>query len=353
MKSPFAELIKKYDSQGVFESVNKFSAQARQAFQETQKLKIAPLSGKVGVIVVAGMGGSALGAHIIQTACADKLRAPLVIINDYKLPAWVNSKTLVVISSYSGSTEEPLAAFKVAKKVKAKIMTICAGGPLARIAKANKLAGYIFKPVANPSGQPRIGLGYGIFGLLGLLQKAKLLNLSNAEILAAIKSAELAARRMDLNNNLSPINKLSQQLSGRAIMVVGAEHLVGAVHVIANQFNETAKAFSTWFAIPELNHHLMEGLTNPKANIRSTVFLMLNSNLYLPRIQKRIRLTKEVIQKNGVKVLEIKFHAKTGLEQAIEAVVFGSNLTLGLGLKYHIDPAAIKWVNYFKHKLGT
>ncbi|MFA6588421.1 MAG: SIS domain-containing protein [Patescibacteria group bacterium] len=353
MKSPFTGLIQKFDKAKVFESVNLFADQAQQAYKETQKLKIKSLASQVDCIVDAGMGGSALGAHIIQTACADKLKAPIIIINDYKLPAWVNSRTLVTLSSYSGTTEETLAAFKSAKAKKAKMLVICAGGPLAKIARANKTPSYIFNPRANPSKQPRIGLGYGIFGLLGLWKKVGLLQITETEILSAIQTARKVGARFNLEKTTSPIAKLTRQISGKAILVVGAEHLVGAAHVFANQFNETAKSFATWFPIPELNHHLMEGLTNPKINIRNTVFLMLNSKAYSPRIQKRMRLTKEVIQKNGPKVLELSLQSKTKLEQAIEAVVLGSNLTLGLGLQYHINPAAIRWVNYFKQKLGT
>ncbi|RJO59508.1 SIS domain-containing protein [Candidatus Parcubacteria bacterium] len=351
MKLLFSPLLKKYDTKRVFESVNSFPDQAQQAFVETRRLRL-PKFIKVKRVVLAGMGGSALGAHVVLSACAESLKAPIIIINDYKLPAWVDSETLVILASYSGTTEETLAAYKFAKKAKAKLLVICAGGSLANIAKTHKIPSYIFRPVHNPSDQPRIGLGYAVFGLIGLLQKTGLLELGSKEIQETLAFTKKIGRQMNLGVASSPAAKMSQKLLQRAVLVAGAEHLSGAAHVIANQLNETAKTFATWFAVPELNHHLMEGLTHPKQNIRNTTFLILNSSLYAPRIQKRMRLTKEIIQRNGAKVVEYKARAKTRLSQAIELLIFGGNLTLGLGLQYHINPADIKWVNYFKHKLG-
>lgn len=311
------------------------------------------LRGKVDTIVVAGMGGSALGAHVIQTACSRELRVPLVIVNDYTLPAWVGRRTLVILASYSGTTEETLAVWTHAKQAGAKVAVIAAGGNLARIARGKKLSAYIFTPTENPSGQPRLGLGYAVFGLLGMLRKFGLLALAPSSIEEALETASRTVRRTNLRSPASPMVKLTARLKGHAVFVVAAEHLVGAAHALANQLNESSKTVATYFAIPELNHHLMEGLGNPKSLVRRTTFLFLQSSLYGQRIQKRFRLTAEVVQKNGAKVLPIRLRGRTCLAQAAETLALAGSLTLGLGLRYHVNPAAIRWVNYFKNKLGT
>lgn len=352
MPTPFPALLKRLDPQDVFGSVQRFARQGRQAVADLQTLKFPRLRGKVDTIVLAGMGGSALGAHIIQAACSQELRVPLVIVNDYNLPAWVGRRTLVILASYSGTTEETLAAWPHAKKTGAKIAVIAAGGNLGRIARSNNLPAYIFNPIENPSKQPRLGLGYAVFGLLGMLHKMGLLDLTPNAIAEALEVATRTVRRTDLRSPSSPIAQLSARLVGRSAYVVAAEHLVGAAHAISNQLNETAKTIATYFAIPELNHHLMEGLGNPKQNVRRTTFLLLQSNLYGPRIQKRFRLTADVVQKNGAKALPLRLTSRTRLAQAIEALVLGGALTLGLGLRYHVNPAEIRWVNYFKKKLG-
>ncbi|MEK7570220.1 MAG: SIS domain-containing protein [Patescibacteria group bacterium] len=353
MPTPFPALLKQLDPQDVFGSVERFARQGHQAVSDIRALKFPALRGKVDTILLAGMGGSALGAHIIQAACSQELRVPLVIINDYQLPAWVGKRTLVILASYSGTTEETIAAWQPAKKSGARVAVIAAGGQLGRIAKTNKLPAYIFNPIENPSKQPRLGLGYAVFGLLGMLRKMGLLDISPTILDDALKVAERTIRRTDLRSATSPIVGLSAALQGRAVYVTAAEHLVGAAHAMANQFNETAKSVAIFFAIPELNHHLMEGLGNPKANVKQTTFLMLQSALYSPRIQKRFRLTADVVQKNGAKVISIRLTGRTALAQAIEALVLGGALTLGVGLRHHVNPSEIHWVNYFKQKLGT
>ncbi len=352
MPTPFPALLKRLDPQDVFGSVQRFARQGHQAVSDLRSVKFPKLRGKVDAVVLAGMGGSALGAHIIQAACSQELRVPLIIINDYRLPAWVGRRTLVILASYSGTTEETIAAWSAVKKAGAKVAVIAAGGNLGRIARSNKLPAYIFTPVENPSKQPRLGLGYAVFGLIGMLRKMGLLDVTPDAIAEALDIASRTVRRTDLRSHTSPLVKLTAALVGRAVYVVAAEHLVGAAHAVSNQLNETAKTVATYFAIPELNHHLMEGLGNPKQNVRRTTFLMLQSSLYSPRIQKRFRLTADVVQKNGARVLPLRLTARTRLAQAIEALVIGGSLTLGLGLRYHVNPAEIRWVNYFKNKLG-
>ncbi len=352
MPVSFTRLLQQYDPQNVHGSVLRFGAQARQAWTEVRRLKIPSLKGKVDAIVVAAMGGSALGAHVLQTACAESLRVPIVIVNDYHLPAWVGKRTLVVLSSYSGTTEETLAALKVAQKRGAKVFVQATGGALGRAAKRESIPAYIFTPRENPSNQPRLGLGYGIFGLLGLLSKAGLLTLPLPSVEQAIRDLERYAKRLDLRKSGSLVTVLTAALLNRQVFVVGAEHTVGAAHILANQLNETAKGLATYFAIPELNHHLMEGLAHPKVNTRKTTFFFLHSNLYHPRILKRFRLTSEVVLKNAAKVASFRVPGQTRFSQAVHAVAFGGALTLALGLRNHINPATINWVNYFKKKLG-
>lgn len=343
--------LKQYDPDQIFESVLRFSQQARQAVRDVNRLPFPRLLGKVDAIVVAGMGGSALGAHVLQAACSRELRVPLVIANDYHIPAWVGRRTLVVLSSYSGSTEETIAAAKAAKLAGAKVVAITSGGVIGRFARAHKLPAYMFTPIENPSGQPRLGTGYMTFGLLAILRKVGLLSLSAATIEDAIQTAHRVTKATDLRRP-SPLLALSHRLMGRAILVVAAEHLLGTAHVMSNQLNETAKAFATWFAIPELNHHLMEGLENPKANIRRTTFLMLSSQMYHPRTQKRFQLTADVIRQNGAKVEVVRIPGKTRLDQAASTLAYSGALTLALGLRYRINPATIQWVHYFKRRLA-
>jgi glucose/mannose-6-phosphate isomerase len=336
--------IKKLDKSNLLGSIELLGKQCAEAWRDVKKIKIPASYRDVENIVVSGMGGSALGGHLIQSLFSGQLKKPLEIVRGYKLPSYVGPKTLVILSSYSGNTEETLAAAAEAKKRKAKIVGLATGGALAAFLRRNHYPAYIFKPTYNPSNQPRMGLGYSIMGQTGLLKQCGLLRVEEQEIRAAIE--ELGIRNYELG-----IKKFVAALKNKIPVVVASEFLNGNAHVLTNQINENAKCFATYFELPELNHHLMEGLKNPAANKQNLKFILVNSNLYLPRNQKRYKILKEVLQKNKINFLEYQPKAKTKFQQSMETLLFGSYVSFYLAMEYDLDPSPVPWVDFFKKRL--
>jgi glucose/mannose-6-phosphate isomerase len=163
------EKIAQLDSKNMYGSIQLLGKQVEEVLAEAKKVKIPGSYKKINNIVVLGMGGSALGAHVIKSLFFNLLQIPVEIVNGYKAPASVSSKTLVIASSYSGSTEEVLNSVKEAKKKQAKIVVICSGGKLADWVKKNKILALVFTTNNNPCGSPRMGLGYSIFGQVAIL----------------------------------------------------------------------------------------------------------------------------------------------------------------------------------------
>lgn len=337
-----SQQIKKLDKANLLASIELLGEQCAEAWHEVKKIKIPASYRGVENIVIAGMGGSALGGHLIQSLFADKLKAPIEIVRGYTLPKYVGPKTLVILSSYSGNTEETLSAAADAKKRKAKIVGLAAGGRLEKFLRSNNYPAYIFKPTYNPSNQPRMGLGYSIFGQLGLLAKCGLLKIDEKEINQAIAP---------LNHNDGTAKTFAEKLKNKIPIIVASEFLTGNAHIIANQINENAKTFATYFELPELNHHLMEGLKNPAAN-KNLKFVLLNSSLYHPRNQKRYQILKEVLRKNKIDFIEYQPKAKTKFQQSMETLLFGSYVSFYLAMFYNLDPAPVPWVDFFKKRLG-
>ncbi len=334
--------IKKLDKSNLLGSIELLGEQCAEAWQEVKKIKIPAAYRGVENIVVSGMGGSALGGHLIQTLFADKLKKPLEIVRGYALPAYVGPKTLLILSSYSGNTEETLAAGREGQKRKAKILGLATGGKLADFLRRNHYPAYIFKTTYNPSNQPRMGLGYSVFGQLGLLKQCGLLKIDEKEINQAITL---------LNRKNDAAKTFAEKLKNKIPIIVASEFLTGNAHIIANQINENAKCFAAYFELPELNHHLMEGLKNPDAK-KNLKFVLVNSNLYHPRNQKRYKVLKEVLQKNKVDFIEYRPKAKTKFQQLMEALLFGSYASFYLAMLYNLDPAPVPWVDFFKKRLA-
>jgi glucose/mannose-6-phosphate isomerase len=339
----FYQKIKKLDKSNLLGSIELLDKQCANAWQGVKKIKIPANYRNVENIVISGMGGSALGGHLIQSLFADKLKKPLEVVRGYALPSYVGPKTLVIFSSYSGNTEETLSAARDAKKRKAKIMGLSAGGKLEKFLRDNKYPTYIFETTYNPSNQPRTGLGYSIFGQIGLLKKCRVLEVSNQEMEKTLKTLR------DKNNSAE---SFATKLKNKIPVLVASEFLAGSAHIMANQINENAKTFAAYFELPELNHHLMEGLKNPATNKKNLLFLLLNSNLYLPRNQKRYKILKNVLTKNRIDFVEYFPVAKNKILQSFETLSFGSYLSFYLAMNYNLDPSPVPWVDFFKKQLG-
>lgn len=333
------------DKSNMIGSIDELYLQLEQTWSDIKKIEVDPKYSKAENIVVVGMGGSALGPHVVKSLYFDSLKIPFEIVNGYNLPGYANEKTLVVLSSNSGSTEEVLSAASQAQAKKTMIMGMTTGGKLGEFLKQNNYPSYIFEQKHNPSGQPRMSNGYMILGMMGLFHRAGLISINEIEVQKSIKL---------LNNNINiktQAQEYAKKLANKIIILVGSTFLSGTVHTFNNQLNENAKNFSSYFLIPELNHHLMEGLGFPDSNKNNLIYIFINSYLYPERIQKRFALTKEVISKNNIEVLEFNPKGSSKLEQSFEVLLFGSYVSYYLALENHLDPSPIPWVDYFKEKL--
>ncbi len=329
-----------------FESMRLMPKQILHALEDVSKIEFDGNLSHAENIVIGGMGGSIYSYHIISSLYPDKLTVPIVALNDYRTPLFVNKKTLFIASSYSGTTEEAIQTAEDAKKRETLMTGITVGDSLGDLLTSYDVPFYKIIPTYNPSGQPRMGIGYMIFGTIALLQKLGYLTLSNEEIISAVERLEEENAKLE-----AQARTISEKVDNSLLIYVAAEHLNGAAHVIRNQTNETAKAFAEYNLVPELNHHFMEGLTYPKD--KNLTFIFYNSVLYSPRVQKRMALTAEVIEKQGAKIIEIDINAASQIEQLIKCLQFGSYLTYFLAKKNNVDPTKIPWVDYFKKQLAA
>lgn len=345
--------IKKFDSQNMLGSIEHLHKQVEQISAESENLVFPDSYKNITNVVILGMGGSTLGAHVLKSVYAHTLTVPVEIINGYRVPRYVSEKTLAIVSSYSGTTEEPVAAMKEAQERGAKITVISSGGTLAEEAKNNNFPALIFSTINNPCGSPRMGLGYSLIGQIILFQKAGLLDLAKDEVMSVARTLE---KYQTLFGALQPTDnngakQLALKLGAYSTWYVSAEHLVGNAHVAANQMNENAKRFAGYFTVPELNHHLMEGMSFPSSNPEAISFIFFESDLYDKRIKKRFEITRQILEKDRVPYFSYRCQEESVLGQVAEVLVFSSYLSFYTALTEGIDPTAIPVVDFFKEQL--
>ncbi|KKW29511.1 MAG: Bifunctional phosphoglucose/phosphomannose isomerase [Candidatus Uhrbacteria bacterium GW2011_GWD2_52_7] len=327
--------------------------QVRLAWEDLRDFVLPAPYARVAHVVLVGMGGSALGARMLTSIMRDRLKVPVLIVNDYTLPGFVGSKSMVILSSFSGTTEEVLAASDTAKASGAKVVVIAAEGELLKRAKLNHWPAYQFHP-GDLAKQPRLGVGFSLAGVMGILERARLVKVARAEVdrMCIAMGEVIDACAIDVPSAENPAKIVAKELQGKAVFVIGAEHLVGSAHVFANHLNETSKQFATPFALPEVNHHLLEGLTYPKGFSGKAVALILKSELYGERIQRRCEVTADLLEQQGISVVEYETHGDERLEQAGEVLQFGSFVSYYLAMLNGVRPDSIPFVDEFKARLG-
>jgi hypothetical protein len=149
----------------------------------------------------------------------------------------------------------------------------------------------------------------------------------------------------------NPAKQLALSLKNKQAILIASEHLTGSAYIFKNQLNESAKNFAALFEIPELNHHLLEGLAFPETNKQTLAFLFFLSDLYYSRISRRHQITMDIIQKQGIPALSFKPTAATHLTQAFETLAFTSYVALYLSILNQVDPGPNPWVDLLKNEL--
>lgn len=331
------KLITNFDTGRVFATYKDMEKQFEQVFDEFKGLDLSSIK-NVNKILVCGMGGSALGPDFVRSVFLDKISVPIIISNEYELPTWVDDKTLVVISSFSGTTEESINCFKEAKKKKFQTFIITTGGDLAKVESLK----FVYDPKYNYAKNPRFAVGYSIACFISLFSKLGFLKY------------DLKKMKQDLKvfaRGKLVAEKVAKNIQDKFAIIISSEHLGANAHIFQNQLNETGKNFASYFHIPEICHHQFEGLSFPHNLNKQIVYVLINSSFYNKRNQKRYEIMKEILNKKKIKFIEIKTKSKNIFEESIYVLGVSSYTSFYLAYFNNIDPQPNPWVDYLKNRL--
>lgn len=343
----------RYDKNGVYETISRFSDQFESGWHQAEFLQLSFDPEKIKNVVYVGMGASNLAGKIIHSLSAYLLDVPFEVVSNYRLPAYSKKSTLVILSSYSGHTQEVISAGMDGLARGTKIVCLSTGGQLQKLAEDNHLPFIKLDPKFNICHSPRLGLIQSLAASLGLIQRLKKeggLNIDLKEMLSTInKALDYGNRHRDLKVN--PAKSLAQSHQQKGIILIAANHLYGVADSVKNYLNESAKTFSVSYSLPDLNHHLLDGLTYPSDLKNDLRFILINSQLYPQIIQKRILLTQDTLIKQGYQVTTIKPESENPFSQVLESLVFFTWFSYYLSIANKVDPSTNPWVDYFKKYL--
>ena len=192
----------------------------------------------------------------------------------------------------------------------------------------------------------------GFYEIIKVCTDYKVCNLDKNEVEGALAELEEWQENFKDLNKINEVYNQAQILADKIPILVYSEHLTNLGRFTRNQIHETAKTLAITHEIPELNHHLMEGLEYPKENKEKIYFMFFESDLYNEKINKRIAVTKDVLDKQGIRYTSIKTEGDTKLGQILIDMLYAMYTAYTLGIIHEKDPSDIKWVNYFKDQLS-
>jgi glucose/mannose-6-phosphate isomerase len=303
-------------------------------------------------VLIAGMGGSAIGADLLVAFANPFSQVPIVVRRNYTLPAWAKGpETLVVASSHSGNTEETLAAFDQAVKNSCRILALCTGGKLAEKAQMAHVPLWTFEH----SGQPRAAVGFSFGLLLALLVRLGLLPDPGNDLPAAISAMrkQQDGLRADVPVAHNLAKRMAGQLVGRWVIVFGADALEPVARRWKTQVNELAKAWAQFEVLPEADHNALAGLVQPESGISAAMALFLRGSSNHPRNLIRAELTKQAYLLEGMNTDFVEAQGDSPLAQQWTTLHLGDYVAYYLAMLYEIDPTPIPALEGFKKQLAT
>jgi len=345
-----ASVYQQFDKSGMLNHLHAFPQQCHKAWEKVLKFELPPEYREIANVVIAGMGGSAIGGDIVRELALAESKVPVWVHRDYGLPSFVNENTLVIASSYSGNTEETLSAFAKALKTQAKKLVITSGGKLQNLAERNGVPVFLIDYRAPP----RAAFAYNFIPLVGIFQRLGLITDKSADLHEA--TAVLNRLSLDLSETRShaanTAKRLATKLYGRIAVVYGAEILSAVARRWQTQFNENSKAWAFSESFPELNHNAVVGYRFP-AEAKDRMFvLMLRSPSVHPRNLLRYTATADLLTQADIPYEFVEATGKSILAQVLSLVLLGDYISFYLAMLNQVDPASTDAIDFVKQYLA-
>lgn len=326
------------------ELIDSFPSQLRAAADSLRNQPLPQTPPDHRNVLVLGMGGSGIGGRFLSGLLADEASVPILSGHDYRIPAWVGPDTVVIACSYSGNTEETLAALAEAEAKGAQVRALTSGG------KLGAMAGEKGWPVLTvPGGHPpRSQFGWAVTGLLRHFEALGHVPSDAPDVMSDIEAcADL------LDRGAASIREQAARwtplLGERAPMLYGDAALEPVLVRWRQQINENAKRLCNHHVFPEMNHNELVGWESGNPGVAA---LFLHTAEDHPRTAERMRLCKEIFRETGATVEEFHAGGATRLQRWMHLVNLGDWLSLLMAEATGTDPVDIRHIDYLKDALA-
>jgi len=343
--------MERSDSFGALGALWDLPAQCARAFALADNLELSD-DGPLTNVVVTGLGGSAIGGDLLRVWGAGRLSVPVAVNRDYRLPAFVAADSLVFCVSYSGNTEETVAAYREAREKGARVVVLTSGGVLRDLAAADGVP-----CVGVPGGiSPRSATGYLFLPMVKILFRLGLVEDPGPAVRELVTHLEEVRARIgpDVPLERNPAKQLARSLYGRLPVIWGA---AGTTEVVAQRFkgqiNENAKAPAYWNVLPELDHNEINGFSGPPEVLRLLAVVLLRDPEDHPRVALRMDVTRRIVAEQVGLVTEMTAGGEGALARTYDLVYRGDYTSVYLAFLYGVDPGPVPVIERLKKELAA
>lgn len=322
-----------------------FTRQLGDALRIGQAADLARQGSDIRNVLISGMGGSGIGANLVESLTFGRIPIPITVSKGYNIPQFVSPHTLFIACSYSGNTEETLSAIQKAMLKRSHIICITSGGKMLELAKE-----YNFLYIKLPDGysSPRAMIGYQVVSLLSVLYHTNLIGA------AFIKETENAMEYLDRGEKAiqAEAEIIAKKLKGKLPFI----YCDGRLHAMASRFqqqlNENSKHICHVNTFPEMNHNEIVGWQYPEEILRQTQVIYLYSDHDHDRVEKRMEICRELFEKKSNPIIDIVAQGASLLEQYYYLIHLTDWISYFLARENNVDPDPVTAIDYLKAELA-
>ena len=338
------------DQDGSYERIAGLPEQCQEAWGQSKDLRLPDDFREVDKLLVAGMGGSAIAGDFLQVLASQESRIPVTVVRGYDLPRWVDERTLVIVCSHSGNTEEILSCFDQALRLPAKKLAITTGGRVLELAQQNKVPSITYQ---YPN-VPRDAFGHGLMRLLAVARALGMLSIDERRVAVAVQQMQALREAIawHVPEAENDAKRVARSFENAIPFSVGAGYMAPAARRWRTQMNENPDVFAIWDELPELNHNLVVGLRHPSDLLRSIRAVFLDHEGLNARVRLRYGLTIEMFQRAGIGCERIVFPQTDPLAAQLCSVHFGDVVSYYLAMLKGTRPVEVDNINWLKDELA-
>ena len=322
-----------------------FTRQLGEALRIGQAVDLVRQGTDIRNVLITGMGGSGIGANLVESLVFGRIPIPISVCKGYNIPQFVSPHTLFIACSYTGNTEETLAAIQKAMLKRAHIICITSGGKMLELAKE-----YNFFYIRIPDGYStaRAMLGFMIVSLLYALYHTNLIGA------AFIKETENSIEYLDRGEKAiqAEAELIAKKLKGRLPFI----YCDGRLHAMATRFqqqlNENAKQIAHVNTFPEMNHNEIVGWRFPENILQQVQVIYLYSDHDHERVEKRLEICREIFEKRSNPIIDIVAEGASLLEQYYYLIHLSDWISYYLAKENQVDPDPEEAITFLKAELA-